>query len=62
MDITTILDLRVPQPGREEEYGVPTVLLPILAAAYRSRNTCSDDDVPILDAAILRLLRPWIRP
>jgi hypothetical protein len=61
MKPTTLLDARVPQPGREAEYGVPAVLLPVLRAAYDARSECSDADVEVLDQAILRLLRPWIR-
>lgn len=60
-EITTIMDMRVPQPGREvDEYGVHAVLLPALQAIRQSRNTCSDQDVDVLDAALLRLLAPWI--
>lgn len=61
-DITTVLDMRVPQPGREvEDYGVPAVLLPAVDALRQQRNTCSDPDVAVLDAALLRLLHPWVR-
>jgi len=53
---TTILDKRVPRPGREAEYEAPAVLLPGLRALYRKRNHCSDAEVDGVDEAILRLL------
>jgi len=60
--VRTILDLRVPQPGREADYGVPECIIPAVDQLYIDRNTCSDADVEIIDNAILRLLEPWIRP
>lgn len=61
LEITTILDTRVPQLGRERNYGVPQSIVEAVAVLYRHRNSCSDDEVYVIDASILRLYDPWIR-
>lgn len=58
---TTLYDMRVPQPGREAEYGVPQPLIDAAAVLYRHRNTVQDDVVGAIDAAIMRLYQPFIR-
>ena len=56
----SLLDVRVPQPGREEEYGVPGYVVTAVRVLYAVRSTYDDEHVPTIDAAILRLLAPWI--
>jgi hypothetical protein len=57
----TILDARVPQPGRYKDYGVPAYIAAACDVLYRARNTVSDEDVNQIDPALFRLLQPWIR-
>lgn len=58
---TTLLDTRVPQPGRWEDYQVPDWAIKAAESLFRARNSCNDEDVPGIDAALLRLLQPWTR-
>ena len=59
----TLLDTRVPQPGREEsDYGVPSYIVAAAATLYRARNTASSPEVHVIDAAIMRLYLPGLRP
>jgi len=58
---TTLLDRRVPQPNDYEIYGVPRPIQAAATVLYDRRNLCPDDEVAMLDRAIHRLLRPWIR-
>lgn len=57
---TSLLDTRVPQPGHEAANGVPDLLVAAAAVLYSARNTVSDADVAVIDAAILRLYGPYI--
>lgn len=59
--ILTTLDIRVPQPGMEKDYGVPAYLVKAAAVLYQCRNKASDIDVDGIDKAILRLYRPYIQ-
>ena len=56
---TSILDVRVPQPGRYAEYGVPSETAKQADALLSERNTCSDARVEEIDAELLLLLAPW---
>lgn len=58
---TTILDVRVPQPGRYDEYGVPQQTRAKADALLAERNTCPDERVSEIDRELLTLLRPWFR-
>ena len=58
---TSLLDRRVPQPGEYAEYDVPEIIVEIVSGLYERRNGATDDDVDVLDGAILRLLLPWAR-
>lgn len=60
MQPETLLDVRVPQPGREGEYGVPSVIVEAAAHLYRQRSQGPANLIPTIDAAILRLYSPWI--
>lgn len=57
----SLLDRRVPQPGEYAEYGVPEIIVEVVDDLYERRNDATDDDVDILDGAIMRLLLPWAR-
>ena len=57
----SLLDRRVPQPGEYPEYGVPEIIVEFVDDMYERRNDATDDDVDILDGAIMRLLLPWAR-
>lgn len=56
-----IYDVRVPRPGRYDEYGVPREIAESADCLLRHRNTCTDPMVFVIDAALLRLLAPWVR-
>ena len=58
---TSLLDRRVPQPGEYAEYGVPGIIVEDVDNLYERRNEATDDDVEILDGAIMRILLPWCR-
>ena len=57
----SLLDRRVPQPGEYAEYGVPEIIVEVVDNLYERRNEATDDDVEVLDGAIMRLLLPWVR-
>lgn len=57
----TLLDIRVPQPGRYDDYGVPSYIVAACDVLYKARNAATNDDVRQIDPAIFRLLQPWIR-
>lgn len=57
----TLMDVRVPQPGREAEYGVPHWATVCAGLLYSLRNEVPDQFVAPLDQIILALYRPWIR-
>ena len=59
--ITSVLDTRVPQPGRESEYGVPVYLAEAVEVLYQYRRVAPDADVAIIDETILRIYGPYIR-
>ena len=59
--VRSILDARVPQVGQEHDYGVPDYVVAAVAGLTLARNECSDADVDVIDAAILRLYAPWTR-
>ncbi len=58
---SSILDVRVPQPGREADYGVPLWAAACAGSIYSLRNEVPDDFVARLDEILLALYRPWIR-
>ena len=59
-ELTSILDIRAPRPGRYADYGVPASIAEATDVLLRYRNWCSDQEVDIIDAAIVRPLAPWI--
>jgi hypothetical protein len=57
-----LLNTRVPQPNRETaDYGVPAFIVDAAAVLYRHRNACPEEEIEIVDQAIVRLYQPWIR-
>lgn len=57
----SLLDRRVPQPDEYDEYDVPEIIVEIVGDLYARRNEAAEDEVEVIDDAILRLLLPWIR-
>ena len=60
-DIATLCDVRVPQPGRYAEYGVPETVAATVDALYAQRARCTDARVEEIDIEILSLLTPYLR-
>ncbi len=58
---TTLLDRRVPQPNDYASDGLPDYIQAAASILYEHRKACTDENVPLIDGAILRLLAPWIR-
>ena len=53
--------MRLPQPGRYSEYGVPASVARRADQLLRERNTCTDERVAEIDRALIELLGRWIR-
>ena len=62
LEAPKLLNTRVPQPNRETaDYGVPPFVVDAAAVLYHHRNACPEEEIEIVDQAIVRLYQPWIR-
>lgn len=55
-----LLNTRVPQPHSYRERGVPPCVIAALDVLSQYRNKCAEEELESVDAAMLRLLEPWV--